>query len=171
MIKITVLTLFMLVSFSAVASDLFEVSPISTFAKEVSSDRNAIDKVDGSILLKEGEELYFWSLIAVNQDGVNFLEEHGFLEIKHDWRSSSVFCRLNSIPVGITQDKWKEIREVKLADYAENGWFTFRTKSSKKVFCYGDYTVSVKNGANRRANVFSKNKKFSININVGKKDE
>jgi hypothetical protein len=115
----------------------------SDFCRSI-QNREPREKVSGEVLMKPGQELYFWMEFTAGQPALDILEKTGELPIFHHWRKGIVVT--DKPNVGMTQEKWLENRGTIRSQVAEKGYFNWRTFSYKQNLESVTYTILMQDG-------------------------
>ena len=121
------------------AQPLFEVERES-FCKGVQG-REPMNPFSGVAEIKKGEGVFLWMEVKVGERALTMLEAKGQMSIYHAWASEKGVTDI--IDVGITKERWLELREAIRGEVKQKGFFTWRTYSAKRNFKEGRFYVSV----------------------------
>jgi hypothetical protein len=121
------------------AQPLFEVERES-FCKGVQG-REPMNPFSGVAEIKKGEGVFLWMEIRAGERALTMLEGKGQMSIYHAWASEKGVTDI--IDVGITKERWLELREAIRGEVKQKGFFTWRTYSAKRNFKEGRFYVSV----------------------------
>jgi hypothetical protein len=121
------------------AQPLFEVERES-FCKGVQG-REPMNPFSGVAEIKKGESVFLWMEIRAGERALTMLEAKGQMSIYHAWASEKWVTDI--IDVGITKERWLELREAIRGEVKQKGFFTWRTYSAKRNFKEGRFYVSV----------------------------
>jgi hypothetical protein len=121
------------------AQPLFEVERES-FCKSVEG-REPMDPFSGVAEIKKGESVFLWMEIRAGERALTMLEAKGQMSIYHAWASEKGVTDI--IDIGITKERWLELREAIRGEVKQKGFFTWRTYSAKRNFKEGRFYVSV----------------------------
>ena len=121
------------------AQPLFEVERES-FCKGVQG-REPMDPFSGVAEIKKGEGVFLWMEIRAGERALTMLEAKGQMSIYHAWASEKWVTDI--IDIGITKERWLELREAIRGEVRQKGFFTWRTYSAKRNFKEGRFYVSV----------------------------
>jgi hypothetical protein len=91
--------------------------------------------------IKKGESVFLWMEIRAGERALTMLEAKGQMSIYHAWASEKGVTDI--IDVGITKERWLELREAIRGEVKQKGFFTWRTYSAKRNFKEGRFYVSV----------------------------
>jgi hypothetical protein len=95
----------------------------------------------GSIEVRQGESLYFWTEIKVLAEGMTMLKSRGELPILHAWGYKGTI--ITPISIGITKEDWHNNRDLIQWQFSQLGYFTWRTQSQNTCLATGTWYVSV----------------------------
>jgi len=101
----------------------------------------------GTAEIKRGEGIFFWMEIRGGERALTMLEAKGEMPIYHAWASEKGVTDV--INIGITKERWFELREKIMGEAKRKGSFTWRTYSVKRNLTEGHWYVSVLD-ANRK---------------------
>lgn len=121
------------------AQPLFEVERES-FCKRV-EEREPMDPFSGVAEIKKGEDVFLWMEVKAGERALTMLEAKGQMSIYHAWASEKGVTDI--IDIGITKERWLELREAIRGEVKQKGFFTWRTYSAKRNFKEGRFYVSV----------------------------
>ncbi|MCJ7803619.1 MAG: hypothetical protein MUP18_03375 [Desulfobacterales bacterium] len=121
------------------AQPLFEVERES-FCKGVQG-REPMNPFSGVAEIKKGESVFLWMEIRAGERALTMLEAKGQMSIYHAWASEKWVTDI--IDIGITKERWLELREAIRGEVKQKGFFTWRTYSAKRNFKEGRFYVSV----------------------------
>lgn len=91
--------------------------------------------------IKKGESVFLWMEIRAGERALTMLEAKGQMSIYHAWASEKWVTDI--IDIGITKERWLELREAIRGEVKQKGFFTWRTYSAKRNFKEGRFYVSV----------------------------
>jgi hypothetical protein len=121
------------------AQPLFEVERES-FCKGVQG-REPMNPFSGVAEIKKGESVFLWMEIRAGERALTMLEAKGQMSIYHAWASEKWVTDI--VDIGITKERWLELREAIRGEVKQKGFFTWRTYSAKRNFKEGRFYVSV----------------------------
>lgn len=121
------------------AQPLFEVERES-FCKGVQG-REPMNPFSGVAEIKKGESVFLWMEIRAGERALTMLEAKGQMSIYHAWASEKGVTDI--IDIGISKERWLELREAIRGEVKQKGFFTWRTYSAKRNFKEGRFYVSV----------------------------
>jgi hypothetical protein len=121
------------------AQPLFEVERES-FCKGVQG-REPMNPFSGVAEIKKGEGVFLWMEIRAGERALTMLEAKGQMSIYHAWASEKGVTDI--IDIGISKERWLELREAIRGEVKQKGFFTWRTYSAKRNFKEGRFYVSV----------------------------
>jgi hypothetical protein len=140
-----VLIAFFIIETPAIAQPLFEVERES-FCRSI-QDRVPNSPFSGVAEIKKGEGVFLWMEIRAGERALTMLESKGHMAIYHAWASEVGVTDV--IDIGITKERWLEQAGAIKGEVKKQGFFTWRTQSSKRNFKEGRWYVSILD-ANRR---------------------
>jgi hypothetical protein len=123
----------------ASAQPLFEVERES-FCKGV-QDREPMNSFSNVAEIRKGEDVFLWMEIKGGERALTMLEAKGQMSIYHAWASEKGVTDI--IDIGITKERWIELSGAMRNQFREQGFFTWRTYSTKRNFKEGRWYVSV----------------------------
>ncbi len=91
--------------------------------------------------IKKGESVFLWMEIRAGERALTMFEAKGQMSIYHAWASEKWVTDI--IDIGITKERWLELREAIRGEVKQKGFFTWRTYSAKRNFKEGRFYVSV----------------------------
>jgi len=100
-----------------------------------------MDPFSGVAEIKKGESVFLWMEIRAGERALTMLEAKGQMSIYHAWASEKWVTDI--IDIGITKERWLELREAIRDEVKQKGFFTWRTYSAKRNFKEGRFYVSV----------------------------
>jgi hypothetical protein len=121
------------------AQPLFEVERES-FCKGI-HDREPVNHFSNVAEIKKGEEVFLWMEIKGGERALTMLEAKGQMSIYHAWASERGVTDM--IDIGITKERWLEQASAIKNQFRKQGFFTWRTYSTKRNFKEGRWYVSV----------------------------
>jgi hypothetical protein len=134
-----VLTTLLIISTYTSAQPLFEVERES-FCKGV-QDREPMNSFSNVAEIRKGEDVFLWMEIKGGERALTMLEAKGQMSIYHAWASEKGVADI--IDIGITKERWLELADVMRNQFREQGFFTWRTYSTKRNFKEGRWYVSI----------------------------
>jgi hypothetical protein len=134
-----VLTAFFVLTTYGMAQPLFEVGRES-FCKGV-QDREPMNSFSNVAEIRKGEDVFLWMEIKGGERALTMLEAKGQMSIYHAWASEKGVTDI--IDIGITKQRWLELANAMRNQFREQGFFTWRTYSSKRNFKEGRWYVSI----------------------------
>jgi hypothetical protein len=123
----------------ASAQPLFEVERES-FCKGV-QDREPMNHFSNVAEIRKGEDVFLWMEIKGGERALTMLEAKGQMSIYHAWASEKGVTDI--IDIGITKQRWLELANAMRNQFREQGFFTWRTYSTKRNFKEGRWYVSI----------------------------
>lgn len=102
------------------------------------------DEISGSYSRERLKRLYVRFTILGSQQTIADLEQHAFVSVKIDWRINGRV--VDSVEVGITQDKWDIGEDDFRKQVQDNGVFTYRTFSYRTFIPIGSYQLTIRDG-------------------------
>lgn len=127
------------------AQPLFEVQRDS-FCRSIQKNEPA-DPFSGVAEIKKGEAVFLWMEIRAGERVLTMLDAKGEMPVFHAWASEVGITDM--INIGITKERWLELREAIRSEVKQKGVFTWRTYSVKRNFREGRWYISVLD-ANKR---------------------
>jgi hypothetical protein len=121
------------------AQPLFEVERES-FCKGVQG-HEPMNSFSGVAEIKKGEDVFLWMEIKAGERALTMLEAKGQMPIYHAWASEKGVTDI--IDIGITKERWLELASAIKNQSRKEGFFTWRTYSTKRNFKGGRWYVSV----------------------------
>ena len=121
------------------AQPLFEVERES-FCKGVQG-HEPMNSFSGVAEIKKGEDVFLWMEIKAGERALTMLEAKGQMPIYHAWASEKGVTDI--IDIGITKERWLELASAIKNQSRKQGFFTWRTYSTKRNFKEGRWYVSV----------------------------
>lgn len=121
------------------AQPLFEVKR-EAFCKGV-QDREPVNHFSNIAEIRKGEDLFLWMEIKGGERALTMLEAKGQMSIYHAWASGKGVTDI--IDIGITKERWLELSSAMKNQFREQGFFTWRTYSTKRNFKEDRWYVSV----------------------------
>jgi len=100
-----------------------------------------MDPFSGVAEIKKGEGVFLWMEIRAGERALTMLEAKSQMSIYHAWASEKWVTDI--IDIGITKERWLELREAIRGEVKQKGFFTWRTYSAKRNFKEGRFYVSV----------------------------
>ena len=142
-------SLFLFVTLLAMCSEAYSGPSITDVkfynAIEVNKIKQPEKLISDSISRNNVGKLYARFVIIGTADTIRHLEESGYLSVKLEWSHNNKV--LDSIEVGISQEKW-ELGENELKrQVEEQGFFSYRTYSFRSYIPAGTYKVTVRDGS------------------------
>jgi hypothetical protein len=130
---------FVIIPAYANAQPLFEVERES-FCKGVQG-HEPMNSFSGVAEIKKGEDVFLWMEIKAGERALTMLEAKGQMPIYHAWVSEKGVTDI--IDIGITKERWLELASAIKNQSRKQGFFTWRTYSTKRNFKEGRWYVSV----------------------------
>ncbi len=107
-----------------------------------SKETRSTDQITGEHARERITRLSARFTIVGSADTLNHLKQHGYLKVTVDWRLDGRV--VDSVEVGITQDKWELAEEDLSRQVSEDGLFRYRTCTYKTYVPIGRYELSVR---------------------------
>jgi len=96
-----------------------------------------MDPFSGVAEIKKGESVFLWMEIRAGERALTMLEAKGQMSIYHAWASEKGVTDI--IDIGISKERWLELREAIRGEVKQKGFFTWRTYSAKRNFKEGRF--------------------------------
>jgi hypothetical protein len=131
--------LFIAAFFIRDASATLAISEVKFYKTKLSSPG---DEISGQQAREKLKRIYARFTIVGSAETIAYLQAHGYLKVTVEWRIDGKV--LDSVEVGITQEKWEIAEDDLVKQVAEDGIFRYRTTTYRTYIPIGRYELTIR---------------------------